>query len=219
MNEPATQIYQVNGWTLRTRTPDGEGPFPTILLLHGWTGDEDSMWVFTQRLPAKNFLLAPRAPYPAPSGGYSWSSPKIKAWPRVDDFRPAIQALDDLLNERFLPQVDFSRLSLVGFSQGAALAFAFALLHPERIMALAGLSGFMPDGAGDLTVGQPLLDLPVFMAHGTQDDLVQISQARQAQRILQQAGAYVSFCEDEVGHKLSASCYRNLEIFFEHIYS
>lgn len=208
---------ELNGWTIRWRQPEGAGPFPVILLLHGWTGDEDAMWVFAPRLPENSLLIAPRAPHTTPMGGYGWHPHWAKAWPWVDDFRPAVTALDEILLEELFPQADFSQLSLVGFSQGAALAFTFALLNPGRVHAVAGLAGFLPDGAGSLAVGQPLLDLPVYMAHGAQDELVPIARARQAQRILQQAGAYVSFCEDDVGHKLSAACFRNLEIFFERV--
>lgn len=210
----SNQKSEKDGWTFRWRQPSGPGPFPVILLLHGWTGDEDSMWVFASHLPPKNLLIAPRALHPTPLGGYGWHPYKARAWPGVDDFRPAVQALDDFLVEENFPQADFSHLSLVGFSQGAALAFTYALLNPERVESLAGLSGFLPEDAGLLTPGQPLLDTPVFMAHGSQDEIVPIAKARQAQRILQQAGAYVSFCEDDVGHKLSASCFHNLEIFF-----
>lgn len=217
MSEAKAQKTEVNGWTIRMRQPQGEGPFPVILMLHGWTGDEDAMWVFASRLPPASMLIAPRAPFDAPRGGYSWHPHKAKAWPWVDDFQPAAASLEELLVQANFPQADFSNLCLVGFSQGAALAFSYGLLHPGRLRALAGLSGFLPDGAGLLAMGQPLLDIPVFMAHGTHDELVPISRARQAQQILQQAGAYVSFCEDEVGHKLSASCFRNLEIFFERV--
>jgi predicted esterase len=53
----------------------------------------------------------------------------------------------------------------------------------------------------------------VFLAHGTQDSLVPVDRARQAAATLQEAGADVILCEDEVGHKLSASCFRNLQDF------
>ncbi len=207
-----------DGWTLRWRQPQGQGPFPVIFMLHGWTGDEDAMWVFSSRLPQDSILVAPRAPYATLHSGYSWH-PKIKkpfAW--VDDYRPAIDSLGKLIGEWDLPEADFSRLYMVGFSQGAALAYTYALLNPGQVTALAGLSGFLPEGAGLLAAGQPLLDMPVFMTHGSLDELVPLERARQAQRILEQAGAYVSFCEDEVGHRLSASCFRNLEIFFERIF-
>jgi predicted esterase len=43
---------------------------------------------------------------------------------------------------------------------------------------------------------------------------VPIALGRRAVEILELAGASVTYCEDEVGHKLSASCFRGLEAFF-----
>ncbi len=215
MRSEPSKLMHWNDWTLRVRQPEGDSPFPVLLMLHGWTGDEDAMWVFTSRFPQNYLLLAPRAPFPTPMGGYGWHVHKPGLWPQVADFAPAVQALTGLLSAELFPLADFSQLRLVGFSQGAALAYTFAMLNPGKVLAAAGLAGFVPEDAGLLAQQQPLLDLPVFMAHGARDELVSLGRARQAQRVLQQAGAYVSFCEDDVGHKLSAQCFRNLQIFFE----
>ena len=204
----------IDGWMVRQHIPAGPGLHPIYLMLHGWTGDESSMWVFASRLPEEACLLAPRGLYPAPSGGYSWHSSSSKAWPWVDDFQPAIDALLGILSPEQFPEADFSRLRLVGFSQGAALAYALALQQPSRITALAGLSGFLPDGAVALARNRPLLDKKVFVAHGSLDDLVPVERARQSVELLQEAGAQVTYCEDQVGHKLSTDCFQGMQRFF-----
>jgi phospholipase/carboxylesterase len=56
---------------------------------------------------------------------------------------------------------------------------------------------------------------PVFVAHGTRDETVTIESARASIEILEQAGAQVTFCEDDVGHKVSAGCLRALKDFFK----
>jgi phospholipase/carboxylesterase len=112
------------------------------------------------------------------------------------------------------PNADTSRLHLVGFSQGAALAYTMAILHPERITSLAVLSGFMPDGASSWLDTGRLQGMPVFAAHGTQDDLVPVERARKSVEMLEKAGASVTYCEDDVGHKLSVKCFRGLEAFY-----
>jgi len=212
--ERAVQMIHIGDWVVREHVPSGFGPFPTIILLHGWTGDENSMWVFASRLPHRGLLLAPRGPYPSPLGGYGWHPYRAQAWPGVDDFRPAIQTLMELLTPENFPLADFSRLHLAGFSQGAAMAYTFVLLHGEQIASLAGLSGFMPDGAETLVKDGSLGGKPIFIAHGSLDDLVPVDRARKAVELFQEAGAQVTYCEDEVGHKLSANCFRGLETFF-----
>lgn len=206
--------YDIDGWVIRMRKPRTEGPFPLILMLHGWTGDENAMWVFASRLPDKELLVAPRGLYNTPLGGYGWHEHKTKYWPWVDDFQPAIDALLAVLTPGNFPDADLSQIRLVGFSQGAACGYALSLQNPSNIGMVAGLSGFLPEGASALSRNKPLIGKKVFIAHGTQDELVPVGKARLAVDVLQQAGASVSYCEDEVGHKLSANCFRGLENFF-----
>jgi phospholipase/carboxylesterase len=211
------QTLQLDQWVARMRQPEGSGPFPVYLLLHGLTGDEDVMWVFASRLPANALLVAPRGLHTSASGGYSWLPDSGRKWPVVADFQPAVDAILELLNPNFFPTADFSKLHLVGFSQGAALSYTFGLLQADKIRALAGLSGFLPEDAPQYIAGQPLRGKRIFTAHGTQDDTVPVERARWAVQTLQQAGAQVVYCEDDVGHKLSASCFNGLEGFFKNL--
>jgi phospholipase/carboxylesterase len=211
------QTLQLDQWVARMRQPEGSGPFPVFLLLHGLTGDEDVMWVFASRLPANALLIAPRGLHSSASGGYSWLPDSGRKWPSVADFQPAVDAILELLNPNFFPAADFSNLHLVGFSQGAALSYIIGLLHADKIQTLAGLSGFLPEDAPQYIAGQPLRGKHIFTAHGTQDETVPVQRARWAVQTLQQAGAQVVYCEDDVGHKLSASCFNGLEGFFKNL--
>jgi phospholipase/carboxylesterase len=92
---------------------------------------------------------------------------------------------------------------------------SYLLKFPTEIQALASLSGFMPVGGRRLVFPGLLSEKRVFIAHGARDELVSVSNAREAAEILDLAGATVTYCEDDVGHKLSASCFRGLEAFFQ----
>ena len=208
---------QIDQWIIRYRSPDGAGPHPVIWLLHGWTGDEASMWVFAARLPDHYLLLAPRGLYTTPRGGFGWHPLKEgKIWPQVDDFLPAIEQLNALMENwpAQAPAADFSRFRLAGFSQGGALAYAYTLLHAQRVIALAALASFLPDGAAVYLQNQPLNGLPIYISHGVTDPLVPVARARQAVQLLDQADAEVNYCESDVGHKLSADCFKGMEVFF-----
>ena len=208
------RTININDLVLRLREPNKTGPHPVILLLHGWTGDENAMWIFASRLPKDTLLLAPRGLYATPFGGFGWHPHKSNVWPWVDDFLPAIEVIEELIRPDNFPSGDFSRLSIVGFSQGAALSYAFFMRYPYLVKSVAGLSGFLPDGSEALARNEPLKDKAVFIAHGSKDELVPVSKARRAVEILNLAGAQVSYCEDEVGHKLSANCFKGLQTFF-----
>jgi phospholipase/carboxylesterase len=90
-----------------------------------------------------------------------------------------------------------------------------ALLYPQRIRRAGILAGFVPGGVESLVAARPLEAKPFFIAHGTQDELVPIERARQSIAVLEAAGAQVTYCEAEVGHKVSADCLRALKQFFQ----
>jgi phospholipase/carboxylesterase len=210
-------ITSIDNWVMRTHRPDGKGPFPVLLMLHGWTGDENSMWIFSSRLPKNTLIIAPRGIYSTIASGYSWHPDLTKPWPWINDFQPAVEKIFASISISNFPDGDFSELHLLGFSQGSAMAFSLAILMPERIASVAGLSGFLPDGASAWLTGERLKGLPMFIAHGTEDDRVPVEKARQSVDLLEKAGAGVTYCEDKVGHKLSAKCFRGLEVFYQRI--
>jgi phospholipase/carboxylesterase len=207
-------IITIDDLILRVRIPEENSNHPITLMLHGWTGNENVMWIFASRLPKNHILVAPRGLFPTVNGGYGWYPVKSRIWPWVDDFIPAIERLNTLLTSENFPKADFSRLSLVGFSQGAALAYAFTLLNPDKVSAVAGLSGFLPDGVQAYSREEGLRGLQVFVTHGTEDELVPVARARESVAFFEQNFAQVTYCEDQVGHKLSAGCFRGLEYFF-----
>jgi phospholipase/carboxylesterase len=211
------KTIQVNDFVVKVRESEGGGAHPVILLLHGWTGDENSMWVFGSQLPQNYLLIAPRAPYVSKHpkyGGYSWIERSSGDFPWFEDFQPVLPALDDLLEELSRQyEGDFSKVSLAGFSQGAALSYIYALLNPQRVNKVAGLAGFLPAHSDEVIKAKPFDGLPLFMAHGTQDEIVPLSMAHQASDKLAQAGAEVSLCESDVGHKLGADCFKAFRTF------
>lgn len=205
---------EIDGLVFRQHVPDQPPPHRVILMLHGWTGDENVMWLFASRLPKDALLIAPRGLYPIRIRGYGWTPELSHNWPQVDDFRPAADQLMQLLRPENFPTAYLDEFDIVGFSQGAALGISMALLYPERVGHIAGLSGFVPEGAASFVSGKPLVGKSAFLAHGTQDDLVPVERARKSVEILRRAGAEVYYCEDDVGHKLSAMCYHSLADFF-----
>ena len=203
-----THQMTYNGWTMRVRHA-AQKPARFLLLLHGWTGDEDSMWIFARKFPADRWIAAPRGPHAAKEGGYSWRplhSPQAKDWglPTLSDLKPAADGLIHLVDDLSASiGVDATQFDVAGFSQGGALTNLLALLYPQRIRKAAVLAGFMPAGVEDLLARRVLAGKRFFVAHGTQDKLITVERARQSVELLEQAGAQVTFCEAEVGHKVS----------------
>jgi phospholipase/carboxylesterase len=87
--------------------------------------------------------------------------------------------------------------------------------YPHRIRKMGVLAGFVPAGLEELILRKPLAGKKIFVAHGTQDQMIPIDRARASIELLEQAGAQIIYCEDEVGHKLSANCLRALETYLK----
>lgn len=203
------------GWIVRIQPPKIDSPQRVMLLLHGFTGDERVMWVFTRSLPQNYWLIAPRAPYPAAQGGYSWVTDRSGSAREFEAFAAVITGViastQAWLKERGTP---LAPLDLMGFSQGAALCYTLLITQPELIGRTAALAGMLPNGAEKHVQPGSLAGKQVLITHGTQDAIVPVSKARAAASLLQNAGADVTYCEDDSGHKLGAGCHKNLASFF-----
>ena len=212
-----TELISFGDWTLRVRESRSAAP-RLLVLLHGWTGDENSMWVFTRGLSPEYWMMAPRAPHAAESSGFSWRPPQPLTFgrPSLEMLLPATEALIHLIDEYSASvKLDALQFDLMGFSQGAAMTNLMGMLYPHRIHKMGVLAGFVPAGLEELAAQKPLAGKKIFVAHGTQDQMIPIDRAHASIEILKQAGAQVTYCEAEVGHKLGANCLRALENYLQ----
>jgi len=217
--ENAPQLVQTGpeqfeaGLIHRYQMPSGPGPYPTAVMLHGRLGTEDVMWVFRKTIPQPWLVVAPRAPLPDEEY-FSWLRQPPDKWPDLAAFAPAVEALARFL--RALPSLynaDPERIYLLGFSQGAAVAFAAALMTPKLVRGVAGLVGFAPEVPPEQVAGK-LDGMPIFIAAGTQDRTIPYDRAQHAAELLRRAGADVEFHEYATGHKLPAAGIKDLRAWF-----
>jgi phospholipase/carboxylesterase len=207
----APPALEAGGLVHRVRSPDGPGPHPTVVMLHGRSGDENVMWVFASALPGDWLIVAPRALKPDPDGGYTWHPRKANEWPPLTAFDESVAAVVRFVQT--LPELykaDPNRIYLMGFSQGAALAYATAMRHPDLIEGIAGLMGFVPEDSDSESLAA-LKGLPIFMAAGAHDALIPLEHARESARVLREAGAALDYHEYDTGHRLSAQGMRDLK--------
>lgn len=114
--------------------------------------------------------------------------------------RQAIRRLIERENRRGVP---CARIFLAGFSQGGAMAYTTALTHPEPLAGLVALSTDLPspqlieDEATD--ANRPL---PIFAAHGSEDDVVSPELGRLARDFLVRHGYAVEWHEYAMPHSI-----------------
>ena len=228
--ENQTAAY-ITGLTHRVRSPKENNRLekhPVLLLVHGRHGNEDVPWIFARNIPDHWLIVAPRGIEFEPESaehetGYSWIEMPPTGWPDIEVFDGAVQALSDFVQA--LPEVygaDPERVIVMGFSQGAAVALATAIQHPHIFSGIASLVGFVPSIVPSINDtdhhnedeervnGQPLKNVPVWMAAGERDERIPLEIAIASRDTVQAAGADVRWEVYETGHKLNGKGMRDL---------
>lgn len=212
----SVNVIEQAGLIHRVKQPTGDGPFPTVVMLHGRAGNEDVMWVFAPTLPSNWLAVAPRGIRIDPDGGYDWRPRGRDEWPTLAQFDEAVTAVIRFIHS--LPDLygaDPAHIYLMGFSQGAATAYATALRQPGLVQGIAGLVGFMPGECGNVAETAVLRDLPIFMAVGKQDPLIPYALAQSCAETLTAAGTALTYHEYDTGHKLNAQGMRDLKNWWQ----
>lgn len=92
-------------------------------------------------------------------------------------------------------------IMLAGFSQGAVMALTTGLLYPDRLAGVIALSGLLPH-ATELAAQSTHPDLPIFMAHGTTDQVVTFPLGRAAYDDLSAASYPIDWHQYPMGHSV-----------------
>lgn len=177
------------------RQPPARGgkPDSLVVFLHGYgSNGADLMSLapyWAKALPSTQFL-APNAPDPVPGapGGYQWF-PITQADPRLmaQGAAHAAGVIDRYLDRELARyQLPPSRLALVGFSQGTMMALQVGLRRAESPAAILGFSGALP-GAEKLK-DEMKVKPPIFLIHGSEDDLIPVGMVLAAAQGLAAAG-------------------------------
>lgn len=208
--------YTQSGLAHRVERPTGngrrlDGPHPTVIMLHGYLGNEDVMWIFARSLPKHWLKVAPRGLERMGEASYSWGRLPDAGWPDLAAFQPATTAVTHFIDS--LPdlyQADPGQIYLMGFSQGAAVAYALALANPQLAQGIAGLVGFMPEMPPDPLPRDHWRGLPIFMATSLNDEMIPLKIARRSADAARRLGATLAHYEYETGHRLNADGMRDL---------
>ena len=142
--------------------------------------------------------------------GYAWFPLTLVQPPTEQDVATGIDAAQTFVDAALAKYpVDEKRIALLGFSQGGLIAFALALKDPDRFKALAALSTWLPDDLND-SLKADGSKLPTWVQHGTKDEVIAVSRARDTKQKLEARGVPLTYKEYEMGHEISAESLRDL---------
>ncbi|PXA77238.1 MULTISPECIES: alpha/beta hydrolase [Auritidibacter] len=178
-----------------------------LVVLHGYGADETDLLPLTAELPDTFTVAAVRAPIWLTNGmnGYAWfpitedlSSPPESVRNSLEQLDSWIQSVAD----------GFRTVSILGFSQGMAMATSMLRMRPDQYAAVVGLSGFVLDASNEPLLAELLShdeelatkQVPVFWGRDLQDPIIPPEMAEDAGAWLDQ---HVDLTQDTyqgVGH-------------------
>jgi len=98
----------------------------------------------------------------------------------------SVVRISALVDEQIAAGIPAERILLVGFSQGGAVAYQTGLSHARTLAGVAALSTYLAvDPAGEMRRDA---EFPLWISHGTGDDVVPLSLGEQARDRLQTLG-------------------------------
>jgi phospholipase/carboxylesterase len=200
----------------------GPDPRTTLIVLHGLGADGHDFVPICgelnlQALGAVRYVFphAPERPVTINNGHV------MRAWydilgvdlvRREDEagLRESQRQIAELIDRERARGVPAERIVVMGFSQGCAMALMTALRYPERLGGAVGLSGYLPLAATTAAERAAAnADLPLFLAHGSQDPVVALARGTASRDALQALGHAVewhdypmphSVCMEEIQH-------------------
>ena len=176
-----------------------------LVLHHGRGADERDLFGLGEMLdPGRRWhVVTPRAPLDI-AGGFHWYLVPRVGYPDPETFHAAVDALADFYDELW-ERTGIAPADTVfgGFSMGSVMSYSMGLAgerpKPAGILAFSGFIPIVDGWQPDLATRE---DLPVFIAHGRRDPIMQIDFARRARTLLEAGGLQVEYHDSDAGHEI-----------------
>jgi phospholipase/carboxylesterase len=117
--------------------------------------------------------------------------------------RRSLGEIEELLEREERRGMPANRIVLAGFSQGCAMALMTGLRHKQRLAGIVGMSGYLPLAqtlAAERSDANALA--PIFMGHGSQDNVVAVDRGRASRDALREQGYDVEWHEYPMAHSV-----------------
>ena len=191
--------------------PEGEGPHPTILALHGRGANATDLLGLAPHLCGGAFrVICPQAPLEVPLGpgmtGYAWFP--MSTGGEIDtaaflSARDRLRAFVDQCAGRY--SLGSGKLVLLGFSQGGGMAYSLGLSEPDRFAGMCILSSWLREGTlSALGVADRVDSLPTLVHHGKRDELIDLERAKHSITLLKKLHVPVDYTEYDMGHEITS---------------
>ena len=176
---------------------------PVLLMLHGTGGDEHDISTLAGQLAPDAGVLAPRGRV-TEGGANRWFRRIAEGVFDVDDVEARADELAGFVSAAVVELgLNDRPLVAVGFSNGANIALATAMRHPDVLSRVIAFSGMYP--FGDRQSTKRLDASALLLVNGEADPMAPRASVDQLAAALAQLGADVSRVERPGGHGIAQS--------------
>ena len=186
-----------------------------VIWLHGLgaDGSDFANIVPELRLPAEMnirfvFPHAPVMPVTV-NNGYemrAWFDiygPDLSSKVDRDGIMQSVAQVNTLIEHEVSRGIATSNIILAGFSQGSVIAMITGVLYPQRLGGVIALSGLLPHAETVIQQGSPAnSQLPMFVGHGSDDEIVQQRLGQEAYEAFAAAGYPAQWHSYPMGHSV-----------------
>jgi carboxymethylenebutenolidase len=167
--------------TVECFEPEGAGPFPALVALHGSNGmTNGAPLVRAFALPVVSVGFAVYLPHYFERTGTRRSDPETSR----RNFLPWMQAVADTVGFATIqPKVDAARVGVIGMSLGAFLGLAVAS-EDARVKAVVDFFGGLPEPF----ISRLVTMAPTLILHGEADPIVPVEEAHRLRAALEARG-------------------------------
>lgn len=157
--------------------PEGKGPLPAVVLLHGSGRNGQVMVDAWEKLASEeHFILVAPDSYDPAGWGVKMDSPEF------------VHAVVEQVAARHA--IDASRIYLFGHSAGAVQALVFAIIDSQYFAATAVHAGALPPGYEKLLFARAERRMPIAIWVGDKDPLFSVDAVSATKRLLEANGFY-----------------------------
>ena len=200
--------------SLKTEKP------PLLLLLHGVGSNEEDLFGLADYLDERFFIVSARGPYTLGYGAYAWfhvqftaDGPLIEPAEAENSRRILLNFIDEAVEAY---KLDSDKVYLMGFSQGAIMSMSLALTEPEKLAGVVAMSGrTLPEVLPRIAPPEKFQRLPIFVAHGTADQVLPINYGRDTRDILSKLPVDLTYREYPMAHHVSAESLADIAVWFK----
>lgn len=190
-----------------------EQPDAAVIWLHGLGADGNDFVPIVDQLQLPSHyairFIFPNAPlrpitinqgYQMP-GWYDISSLSIVEQEDEAGIKESSAILKQLCESQETDGIPSDRIIVAGFSQGGAIALHCGCRYPRPLAGIMALSTYLPlpQSLND-EISEVASEIPVFMAHGRQDDVVAYEYGKQSMEQLDSNNIEVLWHEYDMGH-------------------